>query len=215
MFFTNREQAGKDLAKLLIRYKNQNPIILALPRGGVPVGYEISRVLHAPLDVIISRKLTVPGNPEFGIGAIAPEGVCVLDKPTIQALGLTSQQIEASIEKEKLELQRRVHEYRGAEAVPDVLDKTVILVDDGLATGVTARAAILVLQRHQPKQIILAIPVCAPEVITELQNLSVQTICLTQPQNFISVGLWYKEFEQVSDQEVLNLLKSSRQNLAL
>lgn len=214
MIFKDRTDAGIRLAQKLIIQKNENPLVLALPRGGVPIGFEIAKKLNAPLDVLIVRKLGSPSNPEFGIGAIAPENVIVLDSDVIEYLGLSKQEI-AKIEKaERRELSRRTLLYRGSISLPDIKDKTVILVDDGLATGVTARAAIRSVLKLHPKRLIVAIPVCAfdscESIKAVVRPMKDEVICLTAPFDLSAVGYWYSNFEQVSDSEVVRLLKESQ-----
>lgn len=213
MQFEDRIDAGKKLAEKLIEYKDKNPLVLAIPRGGVPVAFEIAKRLNAQLDVLITRKLGAPFNPEFGIGAIAPDGVKVLDQSAIDYLGISEGKI-AEIEKaERAELQRRLKEYRGLRPMPDTKGRVVILVDDGLATGVTARAAIKAIFQQSPKKLIFAIPVCAFDTVEGIRSLvrplKDDVICLTTPYDFSAVGLWYKSFDQVSDLDVVNLLNKS------
>ncbi|MCW3097681.1 MAG: phosphoribosyltransferase [Chthonomonadaceae bacterium] len=214
LIFEDRTDAGRFLAGKLTVYKQEDPIVLALPRGGVVVGYEIARALNAPLDVIVARKLGAPGHEELGIGAIAPGDVRVLDERTIHWLGITDEQLQRVIAKETLEMNRRLRLYRGDRPLPEVRDKTVILVDDGLATGVTAQAAILSLRRQQPRRLIVAIPVCAPETAERLRTEVDELTCLSTPAEFRAVGLWYRRFEQTTDQEVIDLLARANQEVA-
>lgn len=212
MLFKDRNDAGKKLAKKLSKFKEQNLIVLSLPRGGVPIGWQIAKKLHAPLDVLVVRKLGAPSNPEFGIGAIA-DGVRVLDEIAVKNLKLSRQDINNIESKERVELNRRIKEYRGSDSAINVKDKTVILVDDGLATGVTARAAVLAILQKKPQKLIVAMPVCALDSVEGIRSLlrpmKDQLICLSTPDDFSAVGLWYKNFSQVSDLEVIDLLKQS------
>lgn len=216
MLFEDRVDAGRKLAEKLILYKDQKSIVLALPRGGVPIGYEIAKILNVPLDVLVVRKLGAPFNPEFGIGAIAP-GVKILDQTTIEHLGISEGEIKQIEKSERKELNRRLKEYRGFDFLPDINGKTVILVDDGLATGVTARAAIKSVLLEIPRKLIVAIPVCSIDAIEGIRSivrpLKDEVICLTTPFDFSAVGHWYKSFDEVSDLEVVNLLKRSQKDL--
>ncbi len=213
MMFDNRVDAGKKLAKRLDKFKSHNLIVLALPRGGVPIGFQVAKKLHAPLDVLVVRKLGAPSNPEYGIGAIA-DGVKVLEKEAVKTLNLSDEDIKKVELKEREELYRRIKEYRGTDAPLKLSDKEVILVDDGLATGVTARAAILAILQKNPKKLIVAMPVCALDSVegirSTLRPIKDEIICLSTPDDFSAVGLWYKTFDQVSDLEVVNLLKKSQ-----
>lgn len=218
MLFKDRVDAGKKLAEKLIGLKPQNLIVLALPRGGVPIGYEIAKKLNAPLDVLVVRKLGLPLNPEFGIGAIAPENVKVLDQTAIEYLGISQHEIKKIENKEKKELNRRIKEYRGMDPLPYVKGKTVILVDDGLATGVSARVAIKSVLKQKPQKLIIAIPVCAFDALEGIRSLvrplKDEVICLSAPYDFSAVGFWYKSFSQVSDLEVVNMLRNNKISLA-
>jgi len=206
LVFEDRASAGRLLAQDLLAYKKDNPTVLALPRGGVVVGYEIARALNAPLDVIVARKLGAPGHEELGIGAIAPGGVRVLDEMAVQWLGITEAQLQRVMARETEEMNRRLRLYRGERPLPDVKNRTVILVDDGLATGVTARAAILSLRQQQPRRLVLAVPVCAAETAERLRQEVDDLVCASIPPYFRAVGIWYHRFEQTTDQEVIDLL---------
>lgn len=204
--FADRVEAGRQLAARLSRYRDERPIVLALPRGGVVVGHEVARALEAPLDVIVARKVGAPGQRELGIGAIAPGGVEVIDPLTVEMLGIRREQIDAIVAEETAEMTRRIARFRGDRPAPDLRDRTVILVDDGLATGVTARAAIRSIQREQPRRLVLAVPVCAPETAEALRPEVDDLVCVESPPDFIAVGLWYDDFSQTTDDEVLELL---------
>lgn len=210
MVFENREEAGKRLATELTQYSDKQPIIIGLPRGGIPLGFEIAEILHAPLEVLVARKIGHPYNPEFGIGAIAEGNVRVLDKPIVNLLEISKKELDNVTNIEKEELKRRVALYRNNKPLPALKNRTVILVDDGLATGVTARAAISSIKKRKPKQLIFASPVCAYDTARELEHLVDKVICVTTPVDFAAVGLWYRSFEQVSDEEVVELLKQSK-----
>jgi putative phosphoribosyl transferase len=207
--FEDRADAGRRLAERLSSYKDERPVVFVLPRGGVPVGAEISRLLDAPLEVIVARKLGAPGQPEFGIGAVAPGGVRVLNERAVQALGIPEDYLEWVAGRESAEVERRLNLFRGeGRPYPDLQARTAILVDDGLATGVTARAALLALRRLNPRRLVLAIPVCAPQSIEPLRSETDDLICLLTPDELEAVGLWYRNFEQVPDEEVVRLLES-------
>ncbi len=209
--YENRLQAGRYLATLLEQYAN-NPdvIVLALPRGGVPVGFEVAKALNVPLDVFIVRKLGVPGHEELAMGAIATGGIIVLNNEVINMLRIPRHVIDAVAAREEQELQRRDHLYRDDRPLPDVKGKIIILVDDGLATGSTMRAAIEALKQEHPARIVVATPVGAPQTCEELGHLVSQVICAQTPEPFYGVGYWYQNFEQTSDQEVHDLLAQAR-----
>jgi putative phosphoribosyl transferase len=208
--FRDRHHAGKQLATLLFQYTDEDPIILALPRGGVPIGFEVAKLLHAPLDVIVVRKIGLPRHPEFGVGAIAEGNVQLFDDKTLEVLGLSPKDLQEVIDDETEELKRRVKVYRGSTALPDLQGRTVILVDDGLATGITARAAITAVRKLRPKKIIFASPVCAHDSVQEMHGSVTDVICLTTPLDFTAVGLWYQYFDQTTDEEVQELLQKSK-----
>lgn len=211
VIFENRSEAGKRLALALEEYRHEKPIVLALPRGGVPIGAEIAKALNASLSVVVVRKIGAPHNPEFGIGAVAEGNVRVLDKPSIKRLGISKEELAEETKKEKEELKRRIATYRNGRPLPQFQKRTVILVDDGLATGITAQAAIAMIKKQKPKQIIFASPVCAYDTLRELRHLVDSVICVTTPVDFAAVGQWYRSFEQVSDEEVVALLRRSKQ----
>ncbi len=210
MVFENRQEAGKELASKFLKYRGENPYILAMPRGGVPIGFEVAKVLQAPLDVVIVRKIGLSGNREFGIGAIAEGGVRVLDQTTIGVIGIDEEEIEDTIKLEEEELKRRVRIYRGGKPPPNLTGKTAILVDDGMATGVTAKAAIEAVKKLKPKKIVLASPVCALDTVESLKKIVDEVICLATPFEFMAVGSWYRDFEQISDEEVIKLLQKAK-----
>jgi len=208
--FQNRSDAGYQLAQKLKIYQAENPIILALPRGGVSIGYEVAVVLKAPLGVFVVRKVGAPWNPEFGIGAVAP-GVQILDTESLQILGIKPSQIEGIIKQEQQEVKRRQELYQQDENLSYITGKTIILVDDGVATGVTTRAAIQAIKHLKPAKFILAIPVGPRDTIEELRHLVDDLICLESPFSFYAVGAFYLSFPQVSDEEVIALLESAKE----
>lgn len=182
-------------------------IVLALPRGGVPVAYEVAAALNAPLDVFAVRKLGAPGHEEFALGSIASGGVCLIDRASVRALGVPEDVLDQIIKREQAELARRERSYRGNEQPLDLRGKTVIIVDDGLATGMTMRAAVSAIRKQDPKEIVVAVPVCAPLTCDELQrDIDTWCICVQSPEPFYAVGLWYDDFEQTTDEEVKALL---------
>ena len=207
--FRDRVEAGRHLGEVLARQlgKQNDVIVLALPRGGVPVGAEVARALDAPLDVFIVRKLGVPGHEELAMGAIASGGVRVLNRDVLSYVPLPQKAIDAVAEREQQELQRREREYRGSRPPLDVRNMTVIIVDDGLATGSTMRAAVEALKKMAPRAIIVAVPVAAPQTCEEFRNEGVDIVCLRTPEPFQAVGLWYEDFSQTTDEEVHELLQ--------
>ena len=208
MLFQDRFEAGRLLASKLKDYANRpDVVVLALPRGGVPVGYEVAKALNVPLDVFVVRKLGLPGHEELAMGAIASGGARVLNPDVVQALGIPEDMIELVAAKEQRELERREREYRDGRAPIDVSGRTVILVDDGLATGSSMRVAAAALQAKQPSQIIIAVPVASAQTCSELQAEVEEVICAVTPEPFWAVGQWYKDFSQTSDEEVRDLLR--------
>lgn len=195
------------MAMQLFKYSGKNPYVLAMPRGGVPIGFEVAQILHAPLSVMVVRKIGLSGNREFGIGAIAEGGIKVVDKTTLEVLGVDEEEVKDTIELEEKELKRRVEVYRGGEPLPSMKGKTVILVDDGMATGMTAKAAIESTRRLNPEKIVLAMPVCALDTAEGFKKLADEVVCLATPAEFMAVGVWYKNFAQISDKEIINLLR--------
>ncbi len=208
MIFKNRTDAGKKLAILLKKYKNKNVLVLALPRGGVPVAAQLVKYLSGLLDVFVVRKIGAPNDPELAIGAIAPGGVWFLDRLTIQNLGITNDQMDELAKKEVRELIRRQKEYRDDLLPPIIKGKIVILCDDGIATGATMKAAIRAVQKQTPKKIIVAVPVCSLAIFNEIKPMIDELICIEKPITLTAVGAWYKDFSQVTDEEVKTTLRS-------
>jgi predicted phosphoribosyltransferase len=206
--FRNRREAGQVLASLLAGYRGHpDVVVLGLPRGGVPVAYEIATALHAPLDVMVVRKLGVPGHEELAMGAIASGGVQVVNEDVVRHLGLTPSILASVATIEQQELARREHAYRGERSSVPVEGRTVIMVDDGLATGSTMRAAVAALRRRDPDRIVVAVPVAAPETCEDLKREVDDIVCAMTPTPFYGVGEWYEEFDQTRDEEVRDLLE--------
>jgi putative phosphoribosyl transferase len=206
--FLNRVEAGRQLAERLLRYAGRDDVlVLGLPRGGLPVAFEIAMALDAPLDVFIVRKLGLPGHEEFGIGAIASGEVRVVDEAVLRAYDVDAEALERITARERLELERRERLYRDDRPFPAIEDRVVILVDDGLATGSTMRAAVAALRKKGPSKIVVAVPVGARETCTSMTGLVDEVICLETPEPFYAVGLWYEDFTQTDDGEVHELLE--------
>jgi predicted phosphoribosyltransferase len=215
MLFADRTEAGRFLASKLKRYAGRpDVLVLGLPRGGVPVAFEIARALRAPLDVFLVRKLGLPGQEEFAVGAIASGGVRVVNEDVVRALGISEDIIEGVAAAQKRQMAERERLYRGDRPPPDVRGRTVILVDDGLATGSTMRAAVLALRRQGAARIVVAVPVGAPETCAEFKHEADDVICARTPEPFYAVGLWYGDFSQTSDEEVRDLLEQSSMDYA-
>jgi predicted phosphoribosyltransferase len=205
--FRDRVEAGELLAESLSRYRDRDDVlVLALPRGGVPVAHEVATALGLPLDVYVVRKLGVPGHEELAMGAIASGGVRLLNDEVIGALGIPASVIDSVARSEQLELDRREVLYRGRRAPIVLANKTVILVDDGLATGSTMRAAVMAVRQHQPARVIVAVPVGAPSTCASLAREADEVVCVRMPDPFVAVGLWYQDFTPTSDHEVRSLL---------
>ena len=209
--FADRREAGKRLASALERYKLRRPVILALPRGGVPVAYEVAAALGAELDIILVRKLGAPAQPELAIGAIASRGVRVLNEDVIAGWqGLDEELIEHIAIREQRELERREALYRGDRPYPDLAGRDVVLIDDGLATGATMRAAAKAARMSAPASIVVAVPVGAPGAVRSIAEDVDNVVCLDTPEPFMAIGYFYRDFGQVSDEEVAELLKKAR-----
>jgi len=211
MLFRDRADAGRAVAARLRTYANRpDVLVLALPRGGVPVGYEIARELGVPMDVFVVRKLGVPGHEELAMGAIASGGVRVVNEDVTRAMGISAETIDRAAEREVQEVRRREQLYRGDRPAPSLEGRTVILVDDGLATGSTMRAAAAAVKRQNPARIVIAVPVAAESTCNELRREADEVICVETPAYFSAVGQWYWDFSQTSDAEVRDLLERAR-----
>ncbi|HEX5972831.1 MAG TPA: phosphoribosyltransferase [Gemmatimonadaceae bacterium] len=205
--FRDRRDAGRRLAADLSAYANRPDVrILALPRGGVPVGYEVARALDAPLDVFVVRKLGVPGHEEYAMGAIASGGAVLLNEQVVRSLGVSQAQVQRVLEAERRELDRREARYRGDRPAPQVAGNTIVLVDDGLATGSTMLVAVAALREEKPARIIVAVPVGSPDSCAVMRGAADDVICSMTPEPFQAVGLWYDDFSQTTDEEVHELL---------
>jgi putative phosphoribosyl transferase len=204
----DRTEAGRLLADTLREYANRDDVVvLALPRGGVPVGFEVAKALNEPLDVFVVRKLGLPGQEELAMGAIASGGARVLNREFIRALGIPDDVLEQVTQEEQRELERREREYRDGRPPIDVRGRTVILVDDGLATGSSMRVAVLALRQKEPAQIVVAVPVAPRDSCVELESVADRVVCAVTPEPFWGVGQWYADFSQTSDEEVRDLLR--------
>jgi len=208
--FQNRTEAGRKLASRLSAYFGQaDVLVLALPRGGVPVGCEVARALQAPVDVFVVRKLGVPWNPELAMGAVATGGVRVLEQETVRSLAIPNEEIAKVAAQEELELERRERAYRGSRVPLPVAGKKVILVDDGIATGSTMRAGVAALRKLGPTRIVIAVPVAPQATCALLRKLADEVVCAIEAEDFFAIGEWYKDFTQLSDADVQNLLENA------
>ena len=213
--FSDRRHAGRALAQGLAEYGGRaDAVVLGLPRGGIPVAYEVATALRAPLDVLTVRKIGAPWNPEFAIGALASGGMTYIDEATATQLGVRPDEIEATIALEREELARREQLYRGTRPFPNLQGRTVIVVDDGLATGSTMRAAVQAVRTEHPHEVIAAAPVASREACNVLAIVADRCVCAATPEPFYGVGLWYEDFSPTSDEEVLDLLARSHQEQA-
>ncbi|OON62527.1 phosphoribosyltransferase [Massilia sp. KIM] len=204
--YTDRAHAGRELARCLGHLEDAHPLVLALPRGGVPVAFPVARALHAELDLMIVRKLGLPGQEEFAMGAIGSGGVRVLQPGVPGLMGVSAAEVEAVTRREQAELARRERHYRGARPAPRLAGRCVILVDDGIATGASMEAAVEVARRQQPQRIVVAAPVGAPDTVEALRRKVDEVVCLVTPLRFRAVGEWYRQFDQTGDEEVQELL---------
>lgn len=213
--FPDRSTAGRVLARELMAYAGRDDVlVLALPRGGVPVGFEIAHALHAPLDIFLVRKLGAPQYEELAMGAIASGGTQILNEQVVEDLAITPEQIKETAERERRELERRERAFRDGVPGPSVTGQICILVDDGLATGSTMRAAVASLRKQNPMRVVMAVPVAARESFDELAALVDEAVCLYAPEPFVAVGRWYDDFTQLTDDEVRDYLKRSAYEMA-
>jgi putative phosphoribosyl transferase len=211
LLFYDRTDAGRRLAKLLKRRIQGPCIVLAIPRGGVVVGYEVAKELGCPLDVVISRKVGAPAQPELAVGAVAEDGVVFVDEEIAGLVGVSRDYVEWRAGEELREVRRRAEEYRGGREMPDLSGKTVILVDDGLATGLTMMAAIHMARNKGAEKVVVAVPVSPPETVAKLRRHADEVICLETPTNFYAIGQFYERFDQLTDEETNSILRKSRE----
>lgn len=213
MLFRDRHDAGRKLATKLLKYANRDDVVvLGLPRGGVPVAYQVGQQLNAPIDVFIVRKLGVPGHEELAMGAIASGNISVFNNQLIEQMHVSHPQVASVAAREKQELIRRENLYRRDRTALEITGKQVIVVDDGLATGASMRAAIMAISRMDPARVVVAVPVAAPETCRMFQRYVDEVICYATPESFTSVGSWYRDFHQITDQEVQKLLELAAKN---
>jgi len=217
MVFKNRADAGRRLVPGLLPYKRQNPLVLALPRGGVPVAYEVATALDAPLDIVVVRKLGAPGRPELGIGAVVDgdHAQSVLNDDMLRLLEVSDEYLEAEVARQLQEIRRRQQLYRGGHPPEAVCGRTVIIVDDGIATGGSMRAALRAIRRGGADKLVVAVPVAPPETIAWLRQEADDVVCLSTPVRFEAVGQFYQDFRQTTDEEVMRLLDASRERRSM
>ncbi len=213
-FFTDRVDAGKRLASALKDFSGKNGIVLAIPRGGVVVGFEIARALNLPLDVIIPRKIGAPENPELAIGAVAEDGTAILDNQLIKYLGVSKEYVEIETKRQKHEIGRRLKLYRHDSSYPNLKGLDVIVVDDGIATGSTMKAALASVKNRGAASVTVAVPVGPPSTIEELEKTADRVVCLYTPEYFQAIGEFYSDFSQTPDEEVIMLLKENKEKAA-
>ena len=209
MPFKDRTQAGKLLAKKLQKYKDKDIIILAIPRGGLAIGYELAKALQAPLDILVTKKIGYPGDPEYAIGAVGPNNTVIVNEDVMKGEAISQKYIDEQVKEITAAINEKYRRYKGKVAVPKVKNKIVIIADDGVATGSTIRVSIQLIKKQNPKKIVVAIPVGPPDTITMLSKEVDEVICLEQPEAFFAIGAFYAEFPQVSDKEAIQYLKEA------
>jgi len=210
-YFRNRVDAGKQLASAL-KPVSKDAIVLAIPRGGVVVGFEVAKALGVQMDVVITRKISAPDNPEFAIGAVAEDGTAIMDDNIVGTLRVSEGYISEEVKRQKLEIKRRLLLYRGDVPYPSLKDREVIVVDDGVATGYTLKAAIMSIRKKGARTTIVAVPVGPPDTVRQLNRLADRVVCLRMPEPFYAIGEFYDDFEQTEDEEVIKLLKINKKH---
>lgn len=212
--FKDRKDAGQKLAQKLEKYAVQKPLILSLPRGGVVLGYYIAEKLKAPLDTIVARKLSIPDDPEFGIGAIAPNDVVVLNEEALRLYGISEEILQEEIVVENRVMERRIEKYKSGQYAKGKAHGTIIVVDDGVATGATAQAALMSVRKiYDPKTLVFATPVSAKSSLNAIEKLADEVVCLLAPERLDAIGIWYENFEEVIDEDVVSCLEKAKNNL--
>ena len=206
--FKDREEAGRELARALAEFRDRNVVVLGMPRGGVVVAREVADALGASLDIVVTRKIGAPGEPEFALGAVTQEGDVIVDRQASESVGATTEYLEEEARRKKSEVKERMRILRGDMSYPSLEGKTIIIVDDGMATGNSMRAAVQSVRKRGPKEVIVAVPVAPREAVAELSSEGTRVVCLEQPRFFFAIGEFYRDFEQVEDQEVRELLQS-------
>jgi predicted phosphoribosyltransferase len=205
--FRDREEAGKEVARALAEFRGKNVLVLGMPRGGVVVAKEVSEALGAPLDIVVTRKIGAPGEPEFALGAVTQEGDVIVDSRAVESVGATSEYLREEARKKKSEVLERMRSLRGDMSYPSLEGRTIIIVDDGMATGNSMKAAVQSVRKRGPKEVIVAVPVAPREAVAELSRDGTRVVCLERPHFFFAIGEFYKDFEQVEDSEVRQLLE--------
>ena len=208
MVFADRDEAGRRLADRLADYRGKDAIVLAIPRGGVAVAARVAEALEARLDVVVSRKIEAPGEPEFAIGAVAQDGEIILDKQAAESLGAGKEYLDGQIAKKRKEVEERLAKFRGEKAYPEIEGKVVLIVDDGIATGSSVEAAVMYVKKRKPKEIVVAVPVAPADTVETLSSDGVKVVALETPQTFLAIGEFYQNFDQLADEEVRRILDS-------
>ena len=213
--FKDRQEAGKELARALMNFRGKDVMVLGMPRGGVVVAKEVAEAMGAPLDIIVTRKIGAPGEPEFAVGAITQEGDIIVDRQAAETVGATDEYLQEEARRKKSEVKERMRSLRGDMPYPSLEGKTAIIVDDGMATGNSMRAAVQSVRKRGPKEVVVAVPVAPKEAAAELSREGTKVVCLEQPRFFFAIGEFYRNFEQVEDSEVRELLESEWKRLGL